>query len=152
MKNIVGNVLHAETANRYEQLAGGKERLAQETVSAARLPETGARRISPRRAKPVRSGFRRWYRPDISKADFANEMKGYALLHETSDLLDRINGMLNSGGDATPTMQRLRKGISIRKTGGQSLTKDLETGLKLFLYPHSPTRPAKRDGRLFQSR
>jgi SPP1 gp7 family putative phage head morphogenesis protein len=78
-------------------------------------------------------GYRRWYRPDITQAEFNKQLQGYTLYHKTAgELASTLDSMLNSGGDATPTNQRLRKGVAIKTptggTIGQSPEEDLESG------------------------
>lgn len=74
-------------------------------------------------------GYRYFVRADMTEDKLAAEMKGYRLKHETGASMPKlIEAFLDSGGEITPTTERLRKGISIRKTGGQSPESDLGTG------------------------
>jgi hypothetical protein len=75
-------------------------------------------------------GFRYWERWDIPRAKIEQEMQNYTLIHSLSggDTEKTLRGMLQSGGEATPTVQRLRKGVNVSSTGGQSYTSDMNTG------------------------
>ena len=78
-------------------------------------------------------GYRRWNRWDITEEDLNREMPGYLLHHNTSsDLPSVIHGMLQSGGEATPTLDRLRKGVPL--SSGSSIDSDLGTGGSSYFF------------------
>jgi SPP1 gp7 family putative phage head morphogenesis protein len=87
-------------------------------------------------------GFRVWDRWDLPRAQARTELKDYYLALYTSSgtkqsgalyeslptaVPDLVEKVLNTGGEMTATMQRLRKGIPIGKVGGSS-TEDMKTG------------------------
>jgi SPP1 gp7 family putative phage head morphogenesis protein len=74
-------------------------------------------------------GFRHWYRWDLPPQQIAEEMKDYALKHNSStESALFVQRLLQSGGEFTPTTARIRKGIDVRNTGGMSPDADLDTG------------------------
>jgi SPP1 gp7 family putative phage head morphogenesis protein len=83
------------------------------------------------------SGFRHWVRWDIDPKKLKAEMGNYSLQHTTgSSLHDSPRGsvattlgaIIDSGGEFTSTSGRIRKGVSVRATGGGSSTADVPTG------------------------
>jgi SPP1 gp7 family putative phage head morphogenesis protein len=84
---------------------------------------------------PNGDGYRHFIRADITPDQLQQQMPGYVLAHSSSTPMPKlIDAFLKSGGDITPTTERLRKGISIRKTGGQSPDPDLGTGGASYLF------------------
>ena len=78
-------------------------------------------------------GYRRWRRFDITKEDLHRELLGYTLHHNVgSSLPEAIHGMLQSGGEATPTLDRLRKGVPTN--AGASVDPDLKSGGSSYFF------------------
>lgn len=76
-------------------------------------------------------GFRYWMRWDLPPEKIEQEMKDFVLSHSvsgSSEVSDVLNKMLQSGGEATTTIGRIRKGVSVGQTGGMSSSTDVETG------------------------
>lgn len=73
-------------------------------------------------------GMRHWMRWDLPPQEMNKEMRGYVLQHESSNLKGAIEGMLQSGGEATTTVGRVRKGVDVGTTGGMSSQADVRTG------------------------
>lgn len=76
-------------------------------------------------------GFRHVYRADITPQRIEAEMGDYALMHSPSHsmtMADVISAMLETGGEATPTTQRVRKGVDVDATGGWSSDSDIRSG------------------------
>ena len=82
------------------------------------------------------SGFRHWWRWDITPDQMEKEMGDYVVYHTTGSLSDSprgrvegmVRGVLPSAGEFTTTSGRIRKGVSINSTGGASSSADIETG------------------------
>jgi hypothetical protein len=80
-------------------------------------------------------GYRTFARADMTGEQISKEMPGYILTHSTGKSLpELLQKFFDSGGQITPTTERLRKGISLTKTGGMSPTTDLETGGASYLF------------------
>ena len=75
-------------------------------------------------------GYRHWERWDLSAADLEKKLpEGTFLSHSPSAQVDEvIHKMLQSGGEATPTVDRIRKGVHVGSTGGLSSDSDIRTG------------------------
>src|SRR5690606_18238419 len=73
------------------------------------------------------SGRRTWYRWDLPPEKVRKEMSNYHLTHRSSVPMDElVDALLNSGGELTPTVGRIRKGVSLKV--GMSPNADLESG------------------------
>lgn len=100
-------------------------------------------------------GFRYWQRWDLTPAQIESEMKGYVLSHNitsgtrTSDVLD---AMLQSGGEATSTVGRIRKGVSVGDTGGMSSSTDVGTGGASYFFTRITPETSKRGALNFKIR
>lgn len=79
-------------------------------------------------------GIRHWDRWDLPRSMMEKEMKDYNLHHGTSRLEQFITGVLDGGGEITNTTARLRRGISLDATGGQSSHEDVATGGASYLF------------------
>lgn len=87
-------------------------------------------------------GYRIFNRADMTKEKISQDLSGYALTHASNrDLPQLIEAFLDSGGQITPTTERLRKGVSVYKTGGMSPSIDLAKGGASYFY----TRIKKMD-------
>jgi SPP1 gp7 family putative phage head morphogenesis protein len=74
-------------------------------------------------------GYRYFLRADMTEQKLATDLQGYRLKHYSSASMPKlIEAFMESGGEITPTTERLRKGISLARTGGMSSTTDLTTG------------------------
>lgn len=94
-------------------------------------------------------GPRRWERWDLPAAKIEKEMKDYVLHHSTgAPIEDVVNSMLQTGGEVTPTAQRIRKGIRI--TSGQSPDADIESGGASYFFTRIRTRTNAADESGFQ--
>lgn len=88
-----------------------------------------------------------WERWDMPRAKVEKEMKGYVLTHHFSrSIPDALDGILNSGGELTPTVQRLRKGVSLGATGGMSASADISTGGASYFFTRIRTNAAAGSG------
>ena len=72
-------------------------------------------------------GWRHWERLDLPRPKVEKAMADYTLHHHFhSSMPDVIDSWLNGGGQITPTVERLRTGVSI--SSGMSPSTDLGTG------------------------
>lgn len=73
-------------------------------------------------------GHHYWNRWDLTPEQVKKEMKDYHLFHRVggSNIAQVLDNMLESGGQATSTIQRLRKGVPISE--GMSAQTDITTG------------------------
>lgn len=89
-------------------------------------------------------GHRQWERWDITPDDLKkNKMhEEFTLVHTIGSLSDSIPGrmpdildkVLQSGGEMTSTVQRLRKGVNIVDTGGDSVGSDMISGGSVWFF------------------
>jgi SPP1 gp7 family putative phage head morphogenesis protein len=117
---------------------------AKEAVERARDYLKAERKINaPKRGQPgytadgIQNSFgegpRTFYRADITRADMEIEMKGYGIYHRFYNGIEAdLPKMLDSGGEFTPTVDRLRKGISV--ASGKSVEADINTGGSSFAF------------------
>lgn len=76
-----------------------------------------------------------WLRVDLTPDVIEKEMSEYMIYHSTSKELEEVlANVLDSGGQMTSTVQRVRKGIPIADTGGMSSSMDMETGGADYLF------------------
>lgn len=88
-------------------------------------------------------GWRRWERWDLPRAEVEREMAGYTLHHHLSGSLpDVVASWLDGGGQVTPTVERLRVGVSISQ--GMSPSTDLDTGGASYMFTRIKTAAAAR--------
>jgi SPP1 gp7 family putative phage head morphogenesis protein len=74
-------------------------------------------------------GYRHWERWDLPPETLRKSLKGYTLQHSTSrDVADVVDSLLQTGGEFTPTVQRVRKGVDVSATGGMSAQSDIASG------------------------
>lgn len=88
-------------------------------------------------------GTRYWERWDLPPDEIARQMKGYTLTHNSYNLEGALEGMLQTGGETTTTVGRVRKGVNVSSTGGTSSSADVETGGASYFF----TRIHKGKGR-----
>jgi hypothetical protein len=78
--------------------------------------------------------FTRW---DIPEDKMREEMQGHVLVHTVGGSLSDsssgavprvVDALLNTGGEATSTANRVRKGVDLGATGGASSTADMKSG------------------------
>lgn len=86
---------------------------------------------------PDGTGHRYWNRIDISEAEFQREMKDVRIQHFSSHPVEALIGWLENNGVITPTMERLRTGVSIKD--GMSAKRDTQSGGAIYFY-HSMVR------------
>jgi hypothetical protein len=80
-------------------------------------------------------GTKHVYRADLTRKTVEKEMADYGLFHSTSrPIAEVINALLQSGGEATPTIDRMRKGVNVGLTGGKSAKDDVESGGASFFF------------------
>jgi 8-oxo-dGTP pyrophosphatase MutT (NUDIX family) len=78
-------------------------------------------------------GWRHFERFDLgSAAELAKSLAGYKLTHESSDPMNFFKGVIESGGQITATIERYRKGISVRQ--GWSVGSDRRSGGGVYFY------------------
>jgi SPP1 gp7 family putative phage head morphogenesis protein len=78
-------------------------------------------------------GWRMWERFDLPRTQVESEMSGYLLFHNVAgNLPDVLDSILHGGGWFTPTMERLRTGVSI--SAGMSPVADMGTGGANYLF------------------
>lgn len=80
-------------------------------------------------------GPRHTYRADLPRSQAEEKMKDHTLIHEFygSNVVTALDGMLNSGGEATATTGRIRKGVPLG-TGGMSAASDIRSGGADFFF------------------
>lgn len=70
-----------------------------------------------------------WHRWDLTPDEVVKKLPKYTLFHNTSQGVSSVvEAMLNTGGQATSTVQRVRKGVSLGATGGMSSQADIKSG------------------------
>ena len=107
-------------------------------------------------------GYRYWERWDIDPDEIEDRMSGYVLQHTVGGVMSsakkaipkRLDDMLQSGGEATSTSSRIRKGVSIRATGGGSPQADQSSGGANYFYTRIKTTSSanKNHGIFFKNR
>ena len=74
-------------------------------------------------------GYQHWTRWDLTAEKIEEEMKDYVLTHRPgAGIEDVIDKVLESGGQMTSTVQRIRKGVDVGGTGGMSSSADVRSG------------------------
>lgn len=89
-------------------------------------------------------GTKHVFRADLPPARLESEMGDYALMHSPStsfSMAEVLGTMLETGGEATPTTARIRKGVDVSGTGGWSAASDIRSGGADFFF----TRIRKKD-------
>lgn len=82
-------------------------------------------------------GTRHVFRADLTPQAAEKELAGYALMHSPStshSMAKVIGNMLESGGEATTTTGRIRKGVDVSGTGGWSAQSDIRSGGADFFF------------------
>jgi hypothetical protein len=84
-------------------------------------------------------GRRLWHRWDLPREKVEKEMADYTLAHSSrTDTVQFLDRMLSQGGEFTPTVERLRKGVPVN--AGMSVSTDLDNGTSPYIF----TRVSKR--------
>lgn len=95
-------------------------------------------------------GHRSWWRWDVTREQVEQEMKDYVLTHSSSTTTtELLDAWLGQGGVATPTAERIRKGVSL--TSGMSVSSDLENGTSDYLFTRISHRNNARGEWMFKA-
>jgi len=107
-------------------------------------------------------GFRTFERWDLTADQVEDSMDDYVLQHtiggltesEEGRIVGTIDSILQSGGELTSTTSRIRKGVSISKTGGESSGGDIKSGGASYLFTRIKDNASanERRGLFFKSR
>ena len=96
-------------------------------VDFAELKKSGAYNPAGITKTGFGDGYRHWDRWDLTADQIKDRMEGYHLAHRSNAKTPKlIDNILNSGGEFTPTVDRIRKGVPLK--GGMSTDSDLATG------------------------
>lgn len=129
-----------------------------DTQKADRLAEiakkSGLEYKGGAKAAGVENGFgeghRAWWRWDVTREQIEQEMKDYILSHSSSKpATELLDAWLGQGGVATPTAERIRKGVPL--TSGMSVSSDLENGTSDYLFTRISHRNNARGEWLFKA-
>lgn len=90
-------------------------------------------------------GYRHFERWDIPREKMKKEMEGYVLTHSCGeDVATTLRGMLQSGGETTCTIERVRKGVKVGHIG-MSSSPDVDTGGANYWFTRISTRSDARN-------
>lgn len=112
-----------------ERIKKAKAWIAQQL--GVKLPDRPTKDYNPDgEANSFGEGHRSWYRWDMPREKVEKEMAGFVMTHNIGgrDVAQFVDAILNSGGELTPTTQRMRKGVNVSQTGGMSSGMDVQTG------------------------
>ncbi len=131
--------------NALGQALAGKQDPAEQIKAARQFIESKYGVKVPQRGKPGYTadgeansfghGFKHVQRADLPAAVAEKELAGYTLMHRPGRAIEEVmEAFLNSGGEATATTGRVRKGIALGATGGMSATSDITSGGADFFF------------------
>jgi hypothetical protein len=87
------------------------------------------------------TGYRYFERLDITRDEIKKAIPNGILTHHLSAGVEKaVEGFLNSGGQITPTTQRIRKGIPMTSVQGMSSTTDVGTGGASYMFTRIATK------------